>query len=123
VGGSGLRAGGHGGDVGRLQQEESGRTGAAARRFDEDDDGHLRCLDVGHHLAGGIEQSTGRAHGDEHSLGVAAGGVVQAALHVFGGDGLDGVVDGELDHQRGLGGLGLRGMHGYGGEEYGECDE
>ena len=34
---------------------------------------------------------------------MAGGGVVEAALEVLGGDGLDGVVDGELDDEWGLG--------------------
>ena len=100
VGRAGVGPRRHGGDIGCLKQEEAGRSGATARRLDENDDGHGRGLDGSDHLAGGIEQAAGRAHGDEHGCRIAAGGVVQAALEVLGGDGLDGVVDGELDYQR-----------------------
>jgi len=53
--------------------------------------GTCRCFNLRHHLARGIEQSARRAHGDQHCLGVAAGGGVQAALQVLGGDRLNGV--------------------------------
>jgi hypothetical protein len=39
---------------------------------------------------------------------VAGGGVVEAAVEVLGGDGLDGVVDSELDDEGGLGEKGWR---------------
>ena len=52
------------------------------------------CFDGLDHGAGGVEQAAGSAHGDEDALGVLAGGFLEAALKVVGGDGLDGVVNG-----------------------------
>ena len=97
VGGSGVGSGGHGGDVGGFEQEEAGGAGAAAGGGDEDDDGDGGAFDGLDHDAGGFEQAAGGAEGDEDGGGVVAGGLVEAALEVVGGDGLDGVVDGEFD--------------------------
>ena len=80
-----IGSGRHGGDVRRLQEEESRRACAASRGLDEEDHRHGRRLDVGDHFAGGIEEASGRAHGDEHCLRVAGGGFGEAALQVLGG--------------------------------------
>ena len=97
VGGAGVGAGSHGGDVGGFEEEEAGGAGAAAGGRDEDDDRDGGVFDGLDHDAGRFEQATGGAHGDEDQLRVLAGGFLEAALEVVGGDGLDGVVDGEFD--------------------------
>ena len=97
MGGAGVGAGGHGGDVGCFEEEEAGGACAAAGGRDEDDDGDGGVFDGLDHDAGGVEQAAGCAHGDEDQLGVLAGGLLEAALEVVGGDGLDGVVEGEFD--------------------------
>ena len=121
VGCAGVGSGGHGGDVGGLEEEEAGGACSAAGGRDEDDDGDGGVFDGLDHDAGRVEEATGCPEGDDDGAGVLAGGLVEAALEVVGCDGLDGVVDGELDDD-GLAGrrrLRLRGQET--GEE-GECE-
>ena len=103
MGGSGVGSGSHGGDVGGFEDEEAGGAGAASGGRDIDDDGNGGAFDGLDHVAGGVEQAAGGAERDEHGGGVAACGLVEAALDVAGGDGLDGVVEGELEDGCGLG--------------------
>jgi hypothetical protein len=83
----------HGGDVGRFENEEAGRCGAAAAGRHVDDDGNRRGDDLLDNFAGGIDQSSGSVDLDQDRLIVIGGGHGERAANVFGGDGLDGVVD------------------------------
>lgn len=102
--GSGVGAGSHGGDVGGFEDEESGGGGAAAAGGDVEDDGHGRGDDFFDDVAGGIDEASRSVDLDEDGLIVVGGGGVEGASDEFGGDGLDGVVDGDAQDVGGAGG-------------------
>jgi len=56
---SGIGSVGHGGDIGRLKNEEAGGGGAGSARSYEDDDGDRGRLDFSDDFAGGVEQAAG----------------------------------------------------------------
>ena len=90
---AGVGSGSHGGDVRRFEDEESGGCGAAAAGRHVDDDGHRRSHDFFDDFARRIDESSGSVDLDQDGLIVVGGGRVEGAANVFGGDGLDGVVD------------------------------
>src|SRR5262249_53343569 len=91
-------AGSHSGDVCGHQNEESGRAGAAATRTDVEDDRNLRGGNLFDNVAGGIDESARSVQLDEKSLVVAAPGFVNSSGNVFLGDGLDRVIDDDLEN-------------------------
>ena len=68
----------------------------AAGRSHVDDDRHGRGYDLVDDFAGRFDQSAGSVEFDQDGLVVVGGGKVERAADVFGGDGLDGVVYGDL---------------------------
>ncbi len=104
MGCSGFGAGGHGGDVGGLEDEEACGAGACSGGGDVDGYGGGGGLDGLDYGAGGVEESAGGSEGEDDEGCVAFCGFVEAALDVGGGDGLDGVVEGQAEDE-GLFGL------------------
>ena len=124
VGGAGVGAGGQGGDIGGFEEEEDGGSGSGCRlgrsKYDDGDGG---CFDGLDHGAVGVEEAAGGAEGDDDGGVMVGGSFLQAALEIVGGDGLDGVVDGEFE-DGGLGGVGgVEGRGEEGGEEGDEDEE
>ena len=94
---SGVGSGSHGCHIGRFQEENSGRTGAAAAGRDVEQDRNRRIRDLLNDVAGGFNGASGSIDLDQYSLIVAALGFVDGAGDVFLGDGLNGVVDDDLE--------------------------
>ena len=90
---SGVSSGSHGRYVGRFEDEDSRRTGAAAAGRHVNDDRDLRRRDLLDDLARGFDQASGSIDLDQYSLIVAARSFVDGAGDVFLGDGLNGVVN------------------------------
>ena len=65
-------SGSHGCDVGRFEDEDSSRTGAAAGGRDVEDDGNRRVRDLLDDVAGGFDEASGRIDLDQYGLIVAA---------------------------------------------------
>ena len=93
VGGSGVGAGGHRGDVSGFEDKDAGGASARAGRGDVDDDGNRGRRKLFDDVASGIDEPAGRIEFDEDGFVVIGGGGFEGASDVFGGDGLDGVVD------------------------------
>ncbi len=96
--GSGGRSGCHGGDIGRLENEDPRRTGVTAGRRHVDDDGHGRGGNLFDDLPGGTDQAARRIHLDQYGLSVAAAGFVDGAGNVLLADRLNCVVDDDFQH-------------------------
>ncbi len=75
VGGAGVGAGGHDGDVCGFEEKEARGACAAAGGGDVDDDGDGGVFDGLDHDASGFEEAAGGSHGDEDSLGVEGAAV------------------------------------------------
>jgi hypothetical protein len=97
---AGVGSGSHGGNIGGFQNEKSGRTGAAAGGRDIKNDRNLRCRNLLDDLAGGFDQAAGGIDFDQQGLVVAAPGFVDGAGDVFLSDGLNGVIDDDLEDLR-----------------------
>src|SRR5580698_3033222 len=94
---SGVGSRSHGSHIGRFEEENSGRTGAAAAGCDVEEDRNRRIRDLLDDVAGGFNGASGSTDLDQYSLIVAALGFVDGAGDVFLGDGLNGVVDDDLE--------------------------
>ena len=94
---AGVGSGGHGGDVGGFEYENSRGTGAAAAGRDVNDDRNLRSRDLLDDLAGGFDEASRCIDLDQYGLVVAARGFVDGAGDIFRGDGLNGVVDDDFE--------------------------
>ena len=103
MGRSGVGSGSHGGDVGRLQQEESGRPGAGARRSHINDDGNSRGQDGAGHLTHRVDQAAGGVEFDQQGRRAFGVGARDGAVKLAGGHGLDGVVKNEFFHHAAAG--------------------
>ena len=94
---AGVGSGSHGRDVGGFEDEDSSRTGAAAAGRYVEDDRDLRIRDLLDDVASGFDEASGGIDLDQYCLIVAALGFVDGAGDVFLGDGLNGVVDDDLE--------------------------
>src|SRR5580704_14556443 len=88
----------HGCDIGRLEDEDSSRTRAAAAGRYVKDDRDLRVRDLVDDVAGRFDESSGRIDLDQYGLIVAALSLVDGAGNVFLGDGLNRIVDNNLQN-------------------------
>src|SRR5581483_9991711 len=95
MGGSGVGAGSHGGDVGTFENEEAGGGGAAARGSHVNDDRHRRGGDLLDDVAHRGFEPAGCAQIDKHSGVTVLLGGFDTTADEFRADRLDGVVDGE----------------------------
>jgi len=93
-----IGTGRHGGDVCTFQDEKSGGSRATTARSNVEDHRHGRCQDFFDNVASRVEQPAGRADLDQHRLVLVAVGFLDGAADVLGGDGLDGVVQHDLQH-------------------------
>src|SRR5260370_6762392 len=96
--GASVGSGRHGGDVGRFEDEDSSRTSAAAGGGDVEDHWNLRIRDLFDDAASGFDKTSGSIDLDQYRLIVAALGFVDCARDGFLGDGLNGVVDDDLEN-------------------------
>src|SRR6185312_6873576 len=79
------------------KDEESGRRSASATWRDVDDDRDRRSKDLLHDFTHGGFKTARCAQVDEHGVRVTCVGGVDAARDVFSADGLDGVVDDQMN--------------------------
>ena len=98
VRGADVRARRHHGDVGGERDDEAGGRGARAGRADEDDDRRARGDHARDDRARRVEQAAGRAQDEDDDVGARRVRLVDDAVQVLGGDGMDDAV--ELGDQR-----------------------
>ena len=91
--GASIGSGSHGSDVGRFEDEKSSGCGAAAAGCYIDDDRNGRGHNFFDDVAGRFDQSSGSVDLDEDSLVVIGSSEFERAANVFGGYGLDGILD------------------------------
>ena len=96
MGRAGIGAGGHGGDVGGFEDKKSGGRSAAAAGRDVKNDRNLRAGNFLDDLARRFNEASGSIDLDQYSLIVATAGLVDGASNVFLGNGLNRVVDDDL---------------------------
>src|SRR6266852_802075 len=102
----------HGRNIGRFEDEDSRRPGAAAGGGDVENNRNLRVCDPFDDAASGFDKASWSIDLDQYSLIVAALGFVEGAGDVFLGNRLNGVVDDDLEDFRG--GIGTQNQ---------QCDE
>jgi hypothetical protein len=95
--GAGIGSWGHGGDVGGFEDEDSGGTCAAAAGRDVENHGDRRAGNLLDYLARGFDEASGGIHLDQYGLIAAALGLVDGARDVFLADGLNGVIEDDLE--------------------------
>ncbi len=100
---AGIRRWGHSGHVSRFEDKDSSRSGATALGCDVDNNGNGRVGDLLDDAARGSDQAARRVEFDQHSLRMGGVRFRQSAADELVGDGLDGVVDDDLENLRGLG--------------------
>ena len=82
VRGADVGAWGHGQDVGRLGDEETGRCRAGAARVHEDDDRHLAVEEAGHDVVHGVRDAARSIQNDEQGVGMVGFGTADGGLDV-----------------------------------------
>ena len=98
MGRTGVGPGSHGRDVRAFQDEEPGRRCPAAAGRDVNDYRNRRGQNFLDDVAGGFQQAAGRIQLDQQRLVFVAIGLGQSAFDVLLGDGMNGVVDDNLQH-------------------------
>src|SRR5262249_47175815 len=81
-----------------LENEETGGCGARPGGFDVNDDRHRGIKNLVDDFSSGLEQPAGRAQLDQHGLVFVAGSFRQSPPDIFVGDGLNCVVDHDLQN-------------------------
>src|SRR5580700_1683281 len=100
---SGVGSWSHSCDIGRFEDKYSSRASAAAGGGDVHNHRNRRGGDFFDNLARGVDQTPGRIDLDQYSLIVAALGLIDGAGNVFARDGLNSVIDNDLEDFRGGG--------------------
>ena len=90
---AGIGSRSHGRHVGGFEDEDSRRARTAASRSHVDDNWHRRSHNFVDDFARRLDQSAGSVHLDQDGLIVVGGRRCERAANVFGGDGLNRVVD------------------------------
>ena len=96
--GAGVRAGGHGGDIGGLQDEKAGGRGTASAGRNVHNHGDGRIDDLLDNFAGRFDQASGSIDFDQHCPGILGLGFTESAPDELVRYGLNGVVEDDLQN-------------------------
>ena len=99
--GSRIRSRSHSGNVGGFEDEEACGRGPPSRGRDIDNHGNRRRQHLRNDRTGRVDQPAGCAQLDEHGIGIGLAGLLDGAADVLVADGLDGVVQLDLDDAAG----------------------
>ncbi len=93
-----IGSGSHGGDVGRFEDEKSGRGRAASGGRHIENDGNRGVRNLLDNFASRFDKTPGCIDLDQYSLSAAALSFVDGAGYVFFSNGLNGVVNDNLEN-------------------------